>query len=109
MPYSLDLRKKVIEFVESGYSVSQTAKTFKIGKATIYRWLDRPNLAPIRVTTRKRKIDMRSLEQDVERDPDTPLKERAKRFGVTPAALCYRFKKMKITRKKTVTLSGKGF
>ncbi|QUS59288.1 transposase [Synechocystis sp. PCC 7339] len=28
------------------------------------------------------------------------LKERAKKFSVTPASLCYQFKKMKITRKK---------
>jgi len=108
MPYSLDLREKVISFIDSGHNITQIAKTFGIGRSTIYRWINRPDLAPTQVTTRKRKIDTVALAKDVERDASTPLKERAKRFGVTPAALCYRFKKMKITRKKTVTLSRKG-
>lgn len=108
MPYSLDLRVKVISFLESGHGITETAKIFGINRATIYRWLDRPNLAKTRVTTRKRKIDVHELEKDVEQNPDLPLKERAKRFGVTPAALCYRLKKLRITRKKTASLPRKG-
>ena len=41
-----------------------------------------------------------NLEEDVKKNPDIPLKERAQKFGVTSSSLCYRFKKMKITRKK---------
>jgi putative transposase len=105
MPYSLDLREKVIGFLERGHGITETAKLFRINRATIYRWLARPSLAQTRVTTRKRKVDVHKLQQDVEQNPDMPLKERAQRFGVTPAALCYRLKQLRITRKKTASLS----
>lgn len=108
MSYSLDLRKKVIVFIDNGHGITDAAKTFGIGRATIYRWLKRTELTPTKVKTRKRKIDIAALAEDVERDASASLKERAKRFGVTPAALCYRFKRMKITKKKTVTLSRTG-
>ena len=41
MCYSLDLRKKVISFIENGNSITKAAR--------IYRWLDKPNLEPIRI------------------------------------------------------------
>lgn len=100
MAYDLDLRVKVIGFIENGGSPTRASKIFKVGRATIYRWLGREDLAPTIVENRQRKINLRELEEDVEKNPDTPLKERAKKFNVTPASLCYRFKKMKITRKK---------
>jgi transposase len=37
MPYSLDLRHKVINFVENGGTITETAHTFGIGRASIYR------------------------------------------------------------------------
>ena len=107
MAYSLDLRQKVIAFIEAGGSITKASKIFKVGRATIYRWLGRDNLAPTKVTHRKRKVDVQALEKDVEQNPDTSLTERAKKFGVTPASLSYQFKKLKITRKKTATLSRK--
>jgi len=70
--------------------------------------LGRENLAPSKIENRQRKINIKELEEDVKNNPDTLLKERARKFGVTPASLCYRFKKMKITRKETVTLSREG-
>ena len=41
MPYSLDLRQKVINFVENGGTITKAAHTFGIGRASIYRWLSR--------------------------------------------------------------------
>ena len=37
MPYSLDLRQKVINFVENGGMIIETAHTFGIGRASISR------------------------------------------------------------------------
>ncbi len=42
MPYSLDLRQKVINFIENGGTITEAAHTFGIGRASIYRWLSRP-------------------------------------------------------------------
>ena len=39
MSYSIDLRKKVIEFVETKGSASEAAELFSISERTIYNWL----------------------------------------------------------------------
>jgi transposase len=100
MSYSLDFRTRVVEWVENGGSVSKAAKIYKVGRATIYRWLNREDLKPTKVTRRKRKLDWKALSQDVEKNPGLKLAERAKKFGVRPSAICYALKQMKITRKK---------
>jgi transposase len=100
MSYSLDLRERVIEFVENGGSVLRASKLYKVSRATIYRWLGRETLQAKVVKRRKRKLDWEALRKDVEEHPDTKLKDRAKKFGVRASALCYAFKEMRITRKK---------
>ena len=37
MPYSLELRQKVINLVENGGTITEAAHTFGIGRASIYR------------------------------------------------------------------------
>ena len=100
MPYSLDLRKKVINYVENGGKISSAAQVFGIARATIYRWLNREELAATKVEHRQRKLDWKALERDIEENPDAKLIDRAKKFGVHPSAICYTLKKIKITRKK---------
>ena len=55
MPYSLDLRQKVINFVENGGTMTKAAHTFRIGRGSIYRWLSRPKLSANKVKSRQRK------------------------------------------------------
>ncbi|MDJ0575370.1 MAG: IS630 transposase-related protein [Xenococcaceae cyanobacterium MO_234.B1] len=100
MTYSLDLRKRVINYVENGGSVTKAAKVFQVGRASIYRWLDSEDLEPRKVTRRNRKLDWKALEKDVQISPEVRLIDRAKEFGVRPSAISYALKKMKITRKK---------
>ena len=105
MPYSLDLRKRVIDFVEGGGSISKAARTYHVGRATIYRWLNRVDLAPTQVPRRKRKLDWDALRTDVEQHPEATLVERAQTFGVSVSAISQTLKKMKITRKKRTEVS----
>ncbi len=98
MAYSLDLRKRVINYVENGGSPSKAAEVFQVGRASIYRWLER--VEPIEVKRRNRKLDWKALEQNVQINPEARLIDRAKQFGVRPSAISYALKKMKITRKK---------
>ncbi|MGC1245798.1 MAG: IS630 transposase-related protein, partial [Spirulinaceae cyanobacterium] len=49
MPYSLDLRKKVIKYIEDGGKITSATKVFNLGRATIYRWLNRQNLEATKV------------------------------------------------------------
>jgi putative transposase len=100
MPYSLDLRKKVIEYVEAGGSITKASRIYKIGRASVYRWLNRADLSPTQVKRRHRKLDWKALKKDVEENPDLRLIDRANNFGVRPSAISYALKKMKITRKK---------
>ena len=65
MSYSLDLRKKVIDYVENGGSITKAAALFKIGRATIYRWLSRKELEATKVKHRQKKLDWKALEKDV--------------------------------------------
>jgi putative transposase len=100
MAYSLDLRKRVVEWVEEGGSVSKASRIYKVGRATIYRWLGRKDLKPTKIERRNRKLNWEKLRKDVEENPDTQLADRAQKLGVRPSAICYALKKMKITRKK---------
>ena len=57
MPYSLDFRQKVINFVENGGRITKAAYTFGIGRASIYRYLSRLKLSETKVKSRQRKLD----------------------------------------------------
>ena len=63
MPYSLDLREKVINFVENGGTITKAAHTFVIEIASIYRWLSRPTLSATKVKSRQIKLDWEELEK----------------------------------------------
>ena len=109
MPYSLDLRQRAVSFVEGGGSVSKAARIYHVGRATIYRWLNREDLAPTQVVRRKRKLDWEVLRKDVEQNPESKLVERAEKFGVSVSAISHALKKMKITRKKRTEISREKF
>jgi transposase len=71
MPYSLDFRQKVINFIENGGKITKAAHTFGIGRASIYRWLSRPTLEATKVKIRQRKLDWKELEKDVKQNPES--------------------------------------
>ena len=71
MPYSVDFRKKVINFVENGSRITKAAHTFWIGIASIYKWLSRPTLEATKVKSRQRKLDWKELEKDVKQNPES--------------------------------------
>ena len=73
MSYSLDLRQKVINFVENGGTIAKAAHTFGIGRASIYRWLSRPTLSATQVKSRQRKLDWKELEKDVKQNPESSI------------------------------------
>ena len=104
MSYSIDLRKRVVDYVENGGRIAQATGLFQVGRATIYRWLGRTDLRATQVKRRKRKLDWQALENDVKENPDARLIDRAKKFGVRPSAISYALKEMKITRKKRASL-----
>ena len=100
MYHNLELRQKVISYVENKGSITKASKIFGVSRASIYRWLTRENLQPTIVKHRHRKLNWSALYRDVIENPDDKLIKRATKFGVTVAAISYALKKMNITRKK---------
>ncbi|MGG2141839.1 IS630 transposase-related protein [Symbiopectobacterium sp. RP] len=67
MSYSIDFRVKVISTrEEEGLSIRETAKQFRIGPASVSRWINQ--IASKASTTRQRKIDKSELIKDVEQE-----------------------------------------
>ena len=71
MPYSLELRQKVINFVENGGPITEAAHTLGRGRASIYRWLSRITLLATKVKSRQIKLDWQELEKDVKLNPES--------------------------------------
>ncbi|WP_445315889.1 IS630 transposase-related protein [Microcoleus vaginatus] len=80
MAYSLDYRQKVVNHVENGGSITKAAAIFKVGRATIYRWLSREDLRPTQVKHRQRKLDWEALKKDVEKNPLIKISRKSKNF-----------------------------
>lgn len=100
MAHSLDLRHRVIAFIEKGGSITKASTLFQVSRATIYRWLNRHSLEPTKVSRKPRKLDWQALAQDVQENPEARLIDRARTFGVGITTIYYALKRMKITRKK---------
>lgn len=104
MTYSIDLKKRILNFVRNGGSKTEAARRFNVGRTIIYGWLKDADLfKPKKRQVRTRKISPEALAQDIIDHPDDFLRERAQRFGVRINAIAYRLATMKIV-KKTATV-----
>ena len=83
MPYSLDLRTRIVEAVhEHGYSIRQTAKLFRVGHATVERYLkqfrEQGDLTPGTSTGRPRLLSAEQeerLRQQLQEHDDLTLQQ----------------------------------
>ena len=82
-PYSLDLRKKIVEAKERGMPTAEVAKTFGVGVSTVKRYAatarEGRSLAPKKRPGSKPKLDegaRRLLEADLEERPAATLPQR---------------------------------
>ncbi|WP_395463208.1 IS630 transposase-related protein [Wolbachia endosymbiont of Cantharis cryptica] len=109
MAYSVDLREKAITLVEKGKSKSEVAELLEIGIATLYRWLKKKanseSLEARKNGSFIRKIDPEVLKEYVKKHPDHTLAEMKQNLGFGISAIWYRLKQLKITLKKSHTIS----
>lgn len=102
--YSLDLRERVLKYLEKNQDKKTASHLFQIGIATIYRWVARKkekgHVQPLRRKYAYKKIDDQKLIEYVKAHPDQFLSEIGKQFNLTPQAIFYALKRLKITRKK---------
>lgn len=102
--YSVDLRERVLNYLEMNPDKKAASHLFQVGIATIHRWVARKkltgNVQPLRRKYAYKKIDDEKLIEYVQTHPDHFLSEIAKHFGLTLQAIFYALKRLKITRKK---------
>ena len=98
--YSLDFRKRVFSIKEKEkLTFESTSKRFGVSMRSLFSWQKR--IEPF--TTRKKpatKINMKALAEDVRKNPDAYQYERAQKFNVSPNAILYALRRLKITYKK---------
>jgi len=104
MTYSLDLRKRVVGFVNEGGSKAEASRRFEVSLWCVNDWCKRDDLAPAPHPMRHRKLDKEALRRHVQQYPDALLRERAEHFGVYINAIWYSMRKMKLTHKKSDAL-----
>lgn len=105
MSWSVDLREKVISYIEGGGKKSKASELFKISRPTIDNWLlrkkEKGNVKP-NDYIRKSKVDNEELISFVEKNSNVTQKECALKFNLTQSGICRAFKRLKITRKKSL-------
>ena len=103
MSYSLDLRKRVIKYVEDGGTQEEAASIFNVSPKTVTNWVRKKrdgDLSPKTRLAKPRKINYDSLRKYIEKHPDAYLREIAEEFEVTLQAIFYACKRLRITLKK---------
>jgi transposase len=106
--YALELRERVVNFIQSGGSKAEAARRFDLGRSTVYRYLTAQQagtLAPKTSWGHWRKLDPQKLQRHVQKHPDATLKELQKTFGVSHHAIWVRLRQLGFTLKKTHHLS----
>jgi len=102
--YALDLRERVVKFIQAGGSKAEAARRFDLGRRTVYRYLAAAKaggLAPKKSWGKWRKLDPQKLSTHVQAHPDATLKELETVFGVSHNAVWVRLGKLGFTLKNT--------
>ena len=106
--YGLDLRERVVKFIQAGGSKAEAARRFELGRSSVYRYLaagQTGTLAPKTSWGKWRKLDPNKLQAHVKKHPDATLKEIQQVFGVSHHAVWVRLGQLGFTLKKTHKIS----
>ena len=106
--YALDLRERVVKFIQGGGSKAEAARRFELARSSVYRYLvaaQKGALAPKKSWGHWRKLDPQKLQAHVQKHPDATLKELQKTFGVSHHAIWVRLGQLGFTLKKTHKIS----
>ena len=106
MRYSSDLRKRVLDFIETGGSKAEASRRFGVSRPTLDKWLKATDPLAYekpgpRTPTR---LDPDALKAHVNAFPDQTLAERADHFQVSTFCIWYGLKRIGCTRKKNTRI-----
>ena len=109
MPYSIDLRRRVVEAIKSGMSKSKASRTYQVCKQTVYNWLELENKTGDLVPTMNYQKghshgikDLDAFKNYVDEHPSHTQEELASHFGVGSSTIGRNLQKIGYTRKKRV-------
>ena len=104
MSYSIDLRERVIRYIEEGGSKIEASRIFNVCRMTIYKWLKKKvEKGTLKDDPPKRgwkKLEPSALLAYVQEHPDGRLADYANHFGASIPSVYEALKRLKITRKK---------
>ena len=103
-PYSIDLRRKVIEQVKSERSQVSVSKLFDINLSTVNRWWLRykreGNFQAKSRPGARSKISVDDLKTYISNHPNSRLEDMSKAFGISIWGIYYWLKKLGYSYKK---------
>ena len=103
-PYSIDLREKVIKFIEAGNSQTEASKVFSINKMTVNRWWLRykneGNYHPKQRLGAKPSIEEARFIKYVEEHPNARSEDIGREFGISASGARYWLSKIGFSYKK---------
>ena len=101
--YALDLRERVVKFVQGGGTRAEAARRFSLGERSVYRYLaakKTDTLAPKTTWGGWRKLDPSKLAAHVRQHPDSTLHELKAVFKVSHNAVWVALRQRGLTLKK---------
>ena len=101
--YALDLRERVVKFIQGGGSKVEAARRFELARSSVYRYLTAAKkgaLTPKTSWGHWRKLDPEQLQAHVKKHPDATLQELQTVFGVSHHAIWVRLGQLGFTLKK---------
>lgn len=103
-PYDIDLREKIIKYLEKGNRYIDAASVFEVSVSAIGRWYRKYKSegnfnAKIRLGA-KRKVDDKKIEELIKADPNLKLKDIAKLFKVSLHPIADSLKRLGYSFKK---------
>jgi transposase len=102
-PYPLELRNRIVGFVNENGSKAEAARRFKVSRMTVHRYVTagrEGSLAPKPQGGSAKRFADDDLRKAVEDKPSAPLKRHAKTLGVSHVAVWRRLRQLAITLKK---------
>ena len=104
MKYGIDLRKKVISYLERGGQIIEACEIFSVSRSSVFRWLRKKRLSgdvyaePWSKSAHK--LQDSELIKYIQANPDAYLSEIANHFNASSSGVCRALKRLNITRKK---------
>jgi len=106
--YSIDLRERVVAYLEEGHTQKEACTVFGVGRKTIYSWLklkrEKGSLCSNRskgYRVSKYNVLEGELKAYINNHPDAYLQEIAEVFKGSSSGICRALKRFKISRKKS--------